>query len=245
MAVDPAGGLARVLADTPGVMDTQPAVGPQGQLAWIRQNGPDWDLIENGRVVGTGAMHLSPAYLPDGTLTASVSGMEDTSIYAFKSSGEKVLLVAGGEGGLAVSPTFSPDGRKAAYVSNQSNFAQIYIMDLNDPGRNRHLSSGPVRNTDPDWSPKDDYITFVTAEKDICIIKPDGGEFKQLTKDQGLNRDPSFSPDGRLIVFSSDRDGFWRLYVMNLDGSGQRPLLPSVTVSQSQPVWGTVAPKKP
>lgn len=245
MFFDPAGGLPKVLVDSPGVMDTQPAVGPGGRLAWIRRNGPDWDLVENGKVVASGAMHLSPAYLPDGTLAAAVSGEEDTSIFAFKASGEKVLLAAGGDGGLAVSPAFSPDGSQMAYVSNQSDIAQIYVTDLLNGGRSRILSGGPVRNTDPDWSPRGDYIAFVTAEKDICLIRPDGEGWQQLTRDQGRNRDPVFSPDGKQIAFSSDRDGSWKLYVMNLDGSGQRPLLPSVTLSQSLPVWVSVKPQTP
>lgn len=244
MVVDPAGGMPKVLADTPGVMDTQPAVGPSGQLAWIRQNGTDWDLIENGRVLGSGAMYLSPAYMPDGTLTAAISGEEETSIYAIYSSGEKKLLASGGASGLAVSPAFSPDGRRMAYVSNQSNFAQIYITDLGGGGGSRALTSGPARSTDPDWSPKGEQIVFVLAEKDICLVNADGRNLKKLTSNQGLNRDPAFSPDGGQIVFTSDRDGYWRLYVMDLDGGGQRPLLPALAVNQTLPFWSAVPPKK-
>lgn len=243
MGVDPAGGLPMVLANTPGLMDTQPTVGPDGQLAWIRQNEADWDLVVDGRVLGSGGMHLSPAYMPDGALSVSISGPEETSIFAIYPSGQKKLLVSGGSNGLAVSPTFSPDGQRMAYVSNQSNIAQIYVAELMGGG-SRVLTPNQVRSTGPAWSPTGELIVFVAGEKDICLIKPDGQNFEQLTRDQGLNRDPSFSPSGDKIVFSTDRDGYWRLYVMNLDGGGQRPLLPDLTVNQTLPFWSAVAPKK-
>lgn len=241
MMVDPAGGMPVVLADLKGSMDTQPTVGPQGQLAWIRKNGPDWELVENGRVVSSGPLHVSPAYRPDGVLVAAVSGEDATSIYAFDGS-KRSLVVDGGQGGLAVSPTFSPDGSKLAYVSNQSDLGQIYVTE---PGRSpgARISPAPVRNTDPVWSPAGEYIAYVTAEKDICLISPDGRNNRQLTRNQGVNRDPDFSPDGRMIVFSSDRDGVSRLYVMNIDGSGQRPLLPGFSAAQSLPVWTSVPPR--
>jgi len=38
----------------------------------------------------------------------------------------------------------------------------------------------------------------------------------------------TWSPDGRTILFLTDRDGAWRLYRMNADGSNQRPFLPTV-----------------
>jgi TolB protein len=36
--------------------------------------------------------------------------------------------------------------------------------------------------------------------------------------------DPAWSPDGRKIAFDSDRSGKSRIYLMNADGSRQRPL---------------------
>jgi TolB protein len=46
----------------------------------------------------------------------------------------------------------------------------------------------------------------------------------RLTENQGNNEDPCWSPDGRYIMFSSDREGPYRLYIMNANGQNQREI---------------------
>ena len=41
----------------------------------------------------------------------------------------------------------------------------------------------------------------------------------RLTKNQGNNEDPHFSPDGNFLTFSSRRTGQANIYVMNVDGT--------------------------
>ncbi len=240
MMVDPAQSQPVALADLPGA-DTQPAVGPQGQVAWISHDGKSWDLVEDGRMIADdGDMHLSPAYAPDGTLVAAVSGEAETSLYAFR-DGSRVKLVSGGEGGLAVSPAFSPDGRRLAYVSNKDGLGQIYLISIQE-GTETKVTATDARATDPAWSPDGQWLAFVLAETDICLIRPDGRDFRQLTRGQGENGHPGFSPDGRMIVFDSNRGGMSQLFVMEIDGGGQRPLLPEFSSPQSLPVWARAAP---
>lgn len=58
----------------------------------------------------------------------------------------------------------------------------------------------------------------------------------QLTNESGDNESPSWSPDGSLIVFSSNREGPFRLYVMNAFGTDQRRLL-KMSGEQTNPKW--------
>ncbi len=58
-------------------------------------------------------------------------------------------------------------------------------------------------------------------------MKPDGSELRRLTDERGRDQGPAWSPDGTRIVFMSDRDGDWEIYVMNADGSGQTRLTES------------------
>ncbi len=50
-------------------------------------------------------------------------------------------------------------------------------------------------------------------------MNSDGTGPQNLSANSGDDREPCFSPDGSKIVFSSNRDGNWEIYVMNQDGS--------------------------
>src|SRR6266498_2119013 len=52
----------------------------------------------------------------------------------------------------------------------------------------------------------------------------DGKNQKQLTADSSDNNWPSVSPDGRHIVFMSNRTGSYQIWRMNLDGSNLKQL---------------------
>lgn len=217
---------------------TQPTLGPDGRTAWIHRNKKNWELLVNGKVIASGPLHLSPAFQPDGTVAAAVSEAQRTAIYAF--NGKKKSLLAGG-GGINISPTFSPDGSRMAYVSNQDGSVSLYICPAGG-GAPTRLTSG-AKATDPVWSPTGEFIAFVMRETDICIIRPDGTGFRQLTGGQGINERPSFSPDGRMIVFSSNRNGREQLFVMAANGDNPQPLLPEYSGHQNQPYWSPTMPE--
>ncbi len=225
------------VAGSKGGPSTQPTLGPGGRTAWVHRNGSSWELLVDGKVISSGPTHLSPAFRPDGTVAAGYSESQKTSIYAF-SGRSKSLLV--GQGGINVSPTFSPDGSRMAYVSDVGGSAGIYVGSAGGGGGTRLPINGKA--TDPAWSPTGEYIAFVSRETDICIIRPDGSGYQQLTGGQGANYRPSFSPDGRMIVFSSTRNGSPRLFVMAANGDNQQPLLPEFKGAQDTPYWSPTMP---
>jgi Tol biopolymer transport system component len=68
------------------------------------------------------------------------------------------------------------------------------------------------------------------------VMNADGSGQRSLTRDPASDVQAAWSPDGRRIAFSSDRDGNDEIYVMNADGSGQRNLTPGPTGGAS-PAW--------
>ncbi|WP_371496973.1 PDZ domain-containing protein [Kitasatospora sp. NBC_00374] len=68
-----------------------------------------------------------------------------------------------------------------------------------------------------------DLVTFV-AEDDIWLAPVEGGRAWRLTADQVPVRRPRFSPDGRLVAWTSTRDGAPEVHVAPVDGGPARRL---------------------
>jgi TolB protein len=220
-----------------GVM--HPTLGHGNRTAWTRRTKRGCELVVDGKVQYRGELVIAPAFMADGTVAAGFSGDSSTNIAVFSGRSPRVITHGGG---IEISPTFSPDGSRMAYVSDQGGSAGIYVGSVSGGGGTRVSPGG--KSTDPSWSPKGDKIAFVVREHDVAVIDAGGGGYTQLTGGQGVNRHPSFSPDGRMIVFSSTRGGRSQLYVMAANGDRQQPLIPEFAGSQSLPSWSPDMPEQ-
>jgi Tol biopolymer transport system component len=88
----------------------------------------------------------------------------------------------------------------------------------------------PVLKTQASFSPDGTKIAFISTasgEAQIYVANADGTNVRQLTSGS-TNAQPTWSPDGTLILFSSNRSkkasNEFELFLMNADGSGQRQL---------------------
>jgi TolB protein len=85
-----------------------------------------------------------------------------------------------------------------------------------------------VQDAYPMLSPDGTRLVFEsnrTGNWDIYTMRPDGTDLVRLTTDPAADVGPIWSPDGKHILFASERDaGDSEIYVMNTDGSGQRRL---------------------
>jgi len=103
----------------------------------------------------------------------------------------------------------------------------LWIINL-ATGRERPLTRARGTTEEfPDWSPDGRRILFVgdLAEPgnfDIYTIRPDGSGLRSLTKSPAFDGDANFPPDGKSIVFGSDRTGNADVFVMRRNGSGVR-----------------------
>ncbi|MES2521622.1 MAG: amidohydrolase family protein [Gemmatimonadota bacterium] len=72
---------------------------------------------------------------------------------------------------------------------------------------------------------------------DLYTLPIAGGTATRITNGMGWDQQPRFSPDGRQIVFVSDRNGSKNIWVANADGTRPRALTRSERINFASPIW--------
>lgn len=121
-------------------------------------------------------------------------------------------------------------GGQLAFASSRSGMFSIYLMDF-ATGAMRQLTSSPEPgDAEPFWSPDGKQIAFVSGDARrnyqyrIDAIASSGSGRRTLVQEGSYNGAPSYSPDGSKLLFHSNRDGNFEVYVANSDGSAQTNL---------------------
>ncbi len=129
-------------------------------------------------------------------------------------------------------PSWSPDGNSLAFGSDATGNLDIYTVPV-EGGAPQRLTTNTGIDKDPAWSPNGAQIAYASDQNsptvrkfpgttEIFLINADGtGSITELTNAGGNSFWPSWSPDGKQIVFVSDRSGDSDLYVMSAQGDGQ------------------------
>jgi TolB protein len=182
-------------------------------------------------------MSYAPRYSPDGNLLIfSLSNHGSSSIYTFNLSTQEVVRLTRGRC-IDTSPCYSPDGKYVVFNSDRGGTQQLYIMDA-DGSNIRRLSFGSSRYATPVWSPRGDWIAFTKFGKgvfDIGIIRPDGTEERVLTTGY-LTEGPSWSPNGRVIIFSH-QDYAKREKIYSVDVTGYNKHEITTPFNAIDPEW--------
>ncbi|MCI0416498.1 serine/threonine-protein kinase [bacterium] len=118
------------------------------------------------------------------------------------------------------------DGKKILYSASE---LRINIEKIGfDPDRPalvppaERITRGTTSFVDPFPSPDGKWIAMRThgKQENLYISRLDGTEQRQLTNDMHKNRVPRWSPDGKSILFFSDRTGQYESWSIRPDGSG-------------------------
>jgi TolB protein len=140
---------------------------------------------------------------------------------------------------IDTAPCFSPDGRGIVFESDREGSQQLYVMSSSGSGL-RRITYGEGSYSTPVWSPRGDLIAFTKRVRGgfaIGVIRPDGSGERILTEGYH-NEGPSWSPNGRVIIFFRDtqgENGGPKLYSIDLTGYNERQI-PTPSFA-SDPAW--------
>ncbi len=114
----------------------------------------------------------------------------------------------------AFNAAWSPDGTRIAFTRIINGAFDIFVMNADGTGVTKLTSSSPASSRKPVWCR--DRIAFYS--------------------DREGDNDPTWSPSCGQIAFTSKRDGFWQIYVINADGTGEKRLS-DARASDEFPAW--------
>ena len=155
------------------------------------------------------------------------------------------ILASGVVLGLALLMVCVEAQARIAFSSTRDGDAEIYVMDT-DGGNQQNLTNNPHADVSPSWSPDGKQIAFMSRRDghvidgfptyEIYAMDADGDNPQNLTNDPHDDMSPSWSPDGKRIVFMSRRDGNYEIYVMDADGSNPQNLTNN-PLNDRDPSW--------
>lgn len=182
------------------------------------------DVIENHRRNGTGGH----AWLPGGR-SLVVSQFEYDGPYRIYGD----LYVVGRESERVTfnarlqDPDVTRDGQRAVAVQNEGGTNRLVSVNLASGVITPITSYDPGVNwAFPRWSPDGTRIAAGRwsegGDYDVVVVDPDGRTLIDVTADRAVDTAPAWSPDGRWLLYQSDRSGITNLYAADLTGDAPR-----------------------
>ncbi len=183
-------------------------------------------------------MSFSPRFSPDGQriiMSLQQGGNSNLFVMDLRSKSTTRLTDTPA---IDTSPSYAPDGSRICFESDRGGKPQIYVMPAAG-GQAQRISFGDGTYSTPVWSPRGDYIAFTKqggGQFAIGIMKTDGSGERILTS--GFhNEGPTFSPNGRVLMFFRDPGGTSGPSLFTVDVSGRNEQRVPTPGFASDPAW--------
>lgn len=188
------------------------------------------------------------------SLTGEKQGHFDTKIAYIAESGnirnrKKRLAIISFDGkqhiyltkgkNLVLTPIISKERKELIYLRYLDNKAQIHALDF-ITGKNKKIGNFTGTTFAASLHPKDPDKMLVSVIKngnsDIYELHVPSNYSKRLTTSRAIETTPSYSPDGKKIIYTSDISGSQKIYIMDANGKNIRKISRNKG-AYSKPIW--------
>lgn len=180
----------------------------------------------------------APAWSPDGKKLAIVLTQEGLSqIYLINAEGGTPTRLTASSG-IDTEPTWSPDGQWIYFTSDRGGSPQIYKIPATGGSVQRVTFEGNY-NVSPEMSPDGKTLAFIRLENGhfrVILQDLESGVSTELTNSKD-DESPSFSPNGRMILYATTEGGRGVLAATSTDGRFHQRLVMNNGEVQ-EPAWG-------
>ena len=249
-------GVTRITND--GGLALSPAFSPAGdRIAYVtyrfHDGVPNVDIAMLNKLGGvppviarSAGQDTSPDWSRDGSriaFSSTMDGLRDgnAEIYTMRPDGSDLQRITSSSA-VDTSPTFSPNGREIAFISDRAGGQHLYKMAIDGTNLERLRVEGSQVDS-PSWNPNpqiSDLIAYTASEGgnsfQIFVYSLTTRKSVKLTQGYGRADSPSWSPDGRQIVFEASQGDQNHVYAIGFDGSRLRQL--TREGNNQTPSWG-------
>ena len=186
-------------------------------------------------------LNSAPAWSPDGKkLALTLSKAGNSEIYILELASGKLSRVTHNSQAIDTEAVWMPNGRELLFTSDRGGRPQIYKVSA-DGGRAKRITFEGRYNASPDISSDGRTLAVVhglNGKFYIAVQDLDSGAVLVLTE-TGRDESPSFAPNGRMILYATEKKGHGELAAVSVDGRIHQRLGESGRDVQ-EPAWSPI-----
>jgi TolB protein len=161
------------------------------------------------------------------------AGHDEVFMIASRARSDAARQLTSEEKYMAYEPSLSPDGQSVvfeAHLVNEEGNGIIRLMSVGsgrEPGKPESITAEDEDCRQPNWSPAGNAIVYQKKADDqwnLWIYDVRSKQHRRLTEGDGDKTDPTFSPDGRFVLYSADNAELKVASLFAIPLQGGRPI---------------------